>query len=135
MLNLFFGTLTDDDVRHTVEFHKDPRDIDEAVDHVVYYHETGRQPKANDEKQRHYSRWAEVDDLDKDDSSSDEDSCAARVGDKPKKEQSWQHRKQKVDNAKSASEKQPNISAQQVPPRLKWTRQSRYESSKNKKQS
>ena len=50
LLNLFFGTLADDDASQTVEFHNDPRDIDEAVDHVVYYHETGRQPKANDEK-------------------------------------------------------------------------------------
>ena len=53
----------------TVEFHKDPRDIDEAVDHVVYYHKTGRQPKANDERWRHCSQWAEVDDSDKSGSS------------------------------------------------------------------
>ena len=103
------------------------------MDHVVYYCETGRQPKVNDEKQRHYSRKAEVDDLDKDDSSSDEDSYAARVGDKPKKGQSWQHKKQKVGNANSASEKQPNIPAQQVPTQVEtWTSQSRYQSSKNK---
>ena len=50
LLNLFFGALADDEARGTVEFHKDPRDIDEAVDHVVYYCETGRQPKANDER-------------------------------------------------------------------------------------
>ena len=42
--------------RRTVEFHKDPKDIAEAVDHVVYYHETGRWPKANDVKYRHYSQ-------------------------------------------------------------------------------
>ena len=59
-----------------VEFHKGPKGIDKAVDHVVYCHETGRRPKANDEKQRHYSMWAEVDDSEKDDSSSDDDiSC------------------------------------------------------------
>ena len=56
LLNLFFGALANDDARQTVEFHKNPKDIDEAVDHIVYYHETGRWPKANDEKQRHYSR-------------------------------------------------------------------------------
>ena len=95
--------------------HKDPRDIDEAVDHVVYYYETGRWPKTNDEKQRHYSRWAEVDDSDRDDSPSEEDSHAVKVGDKPKKGQGWQHKKQKVDTANSASEKQPNIPAQLVP--------------------
>ena len=65
LLNLFFGALTDDDVRRTIEFYKDPKDVYEAVDYVVYYHETGRWPKANDEKCRHYYRQAEVDDLDK----------------------------------------------------------------------
>ena len=35
MLNLFFSVLADDEARWTVEFHKDPRDIDEAVDHLV----------------------------------------------------------------------------------------------------
>ena len=110
-----FGTLADNDARQTVEFHKDPRDIDEAVVHVVYYLETGRQPKANDEKWRHYSRQAEVDDLDKSGSSSDEDSCAARVGDRPKKGESWQYKKQKVGSAYSASEKQTNIPTQQAP--------------------
>ena len=82
---------------------------------MVYYHETGRQPKANDERWRHYFRQAEVDDSDRDDSSSEEDSHAARVGDKPKKGQGWQHKKQKVGTANSASEKQPNIPAQPVP--------------------
>ena len=53
--------------------------------------------------------------MDKSGSSSDEDSHAARVGDKPKKGESWQHKKQKVANANSASEKQTNIPAQQVP--------------------
>ena len=94
---------------NTVEFHKDQKDIDEAVDHVVYYCETGRQPKAYDEKQRHYSRLTEVDDSEKDRSSSDEDSWAARVGDKPKKGQSWQNKKLKLGNASSASEKQTSI--------------------------
>ena len=115
LLNLFFGTLADDDARPTVEFHKDPRDIDEAVDHVVYYRETGRWPKANDEEWRHYSRWAEVDDSDKSGSTSDEDSHAARVGDRPKRGESWQHKKQKVGNANSASEKQTSTPTQQVP--------------------
>ena len=98
-----------------MEFHKDPRDIDEAVDHVVYYHETERQPKANDEKQRHYSQWTEVGDLDEGGSSSDEDGRAARVGDRPKKGKSWQHKKQKRDNAASASKKHTNTPIQQVP--------------------
>ena len=85
------------------------------MDHVVYYHETGRQPKANDEKQRQYSRQAEVDDLEESGSSSDEDSYAARVGDMPKKGESWQHKKQKMGNANSASEKHTNTPIQQVP--------------------
>ena len=115
LLNLFFGALADDDARQTVKSQKYPKDIDEAVDHVVYYCETGRQPKANDEKWRHYSRWTEVDDSEKDGSSSDEDSQAARVGDKPKKGQSWQSKKLKLGNASSASEKQTGIPTQQVP--------------------
>ena len=49
LLNLFFGTLADD-VKRIVEFHKDPHDNDEAVDHVVYYCETGRCAKTSDEK-------------------------------------------------------------------------------------
>ena len=85
MLNLFFGALVKDDARRTVEFHKDPEDIDEAVGHVVYYCETGGQPKANDQKGRHNSHHTEVDDSDKGDSSRDEDSQAARVDDKPKR--------------------------------------------------
>ena len=115
LLNLFFGALADDDARQTAEFHKDPMDINEAVDHVVYYHEPGRWPKANDEKQRHYSRQTEVDDSEKDGSFSDEDSQAARVGDKPKKGQRWQNKKLRLGNASSASEKQPGIPLQQVP--------------------
>ena len=57
LLNLFFGALADDDARGTVEFHKDPHDIDEVVDHVVYYCETGRHAKASDEKCQH-NVWA-----------------------------------------------------------------------------
>ena len=98
-----------------MEFHKDPRDIDEAVDHVVYYHVTGRQPKANDERLRHCSRQAEVDDSDKSGLSSDEDGQAARVGDSPRKGKSWQHKKQRGSNASSASEKHTNTPIQQVP--------------------
>ena len=37
LLNLFFGALANDDARRTVEFHKGPKDIDEVVDHVMYY--------------------------------------------------------------------------------------------------
>ena len=69
LLNLFFSALADDEARWTVEFHKNPRDIDEAVDHVVYYSETGRRPKANDDRWRHYSQWVEADDSDKNSSS------------------------------------------------------------------
>ena len=65
------------------------------MDHVVYCCETGRWPKVNDEKWRHYSRQTDVDDLDEDGSSSDEDSWAARVGDRPKKGQSWQNKEPK----------------------------------------
>ena len=36
LLNLFFGALVNDDARRTFEFIKDPHDIEEAVDHVVY---------------------------------------------------------------------------------------------------
>ena len=50
LLNLFCGTLAGDDARRTVEFHKDPHDIDEAMDHVVYYHEMQRHGKASNEK-------------------------------------------------------------------------------------
>ena len=79
MLNLFFGTLADDDARKTVEFHKDPHDIDEAVDHVVYYRETGRHVKASHEKHRHnvWAIQAEPDYSDKETSSSDDDSRVA----------------------------------------------------------
>ena len=84
----------------------------------MYYHETGRQPKANDEKQRQYSMWAEVGDSEKDNSSSDDDSQAARVGDKLKKGQNWQNKKQKLGNASGASKKQPTIPPQQVLPQV-----------------
>ena len=50
LLNLFFGALADDDARRIVEFHKDPHDINEVVDHIVYYCKTGRHAKASDEK-------------------------------------------------------------------------------------
>ena len=98
-----------------MEFHKDARDIDEAVDHVVYYRETGRWPKANDERQRHCSQQAEADDSDKGGSSSDEDGQAARVGDRPRKGKSWQPKKQRGGNVGSASEKHTNTPRQQVP--------------------
>ena len=102
---MLFGVLANYDARRTVEFHKDPRDIYETVDHVVYYCDTGKQPKANDEKHRYYSWWTEVDDSDKSDSSSDEASWAASVGDKPNRGQNWQTKKQKLENA---SEMQPS---------------------------
>ena len=65
----------DDDVRRTVEFHKDPYDIDEVLDHVMYCCETGWQPKTTDEKQQQYVQApkAEPDDSDKETSSSDND--------------------------------------------------------------
>ena len=119
LLNLFFGALTDDDARRTIKCHKDPKDIDEAVDYLVYYHETWRWPKANDEKCRHYSRQTEVDDSDKDDTSSDEDSQAARVGDKTKKGQNWQNMKQMAGNMNNVSEKHPHHPLQQGPAQVK----------------
>ena len=32
LLNLFFGALAEDDARITTEIHKDPKEIDKAVD-------------------------------------------------------------------------------------------------------
>ena len=119
MLNLFFGALADDEARWTVEFHKDPRDIDEAVDHVVYYHETGRWPKVNDDRQRRCSQQAEADDSDKNSSSSDEDGWADRVGDRPRKGKSWQPKRQRGGNAGSASEKHTNTPIQEVSTQIK----------------
>ena len=97
-----------------MEFYKDPRDIDEAVDHVVYYCKTERWPKANDERQRYCSQRVEADESDKGGSSSDEDGKAARVGDRPRKGESWQPKKQRGGNASSASEKHTNTPRQQV---------------------
>ena len=118
-----------------VEFHKDPRDINEAVDHVVYYCEMGRQPKANDERRRHCSRQVEADNSGKSSASSDEDGQAARVGERPRKGESWHPKGQRGGNAGSASGKHTNTPIQQVPTKLKLTRQSRYKSSENKWQS
>ena len=79
LLNLFFGALADDNARRTVEFHKDPHDINEAVDHVVYYCETGRHAKASDEKCQQNARATRAEPAysDKETSSSDNDSRVA----------------------------------------------------------
>ena len=58
--SLFFGALPDNAARRTVEFHKDPHDIDGAVDHVVYYCETWRHAKASDEKHQQNARETRV---------------------------------------------------------------------------
>ena len=108
------------------------KDIDETVDHVVYYCETGMWPKANDEKQRHYSRQTEVDDSDKDDSSLDEDSQATRIG--------IGQRRSRVGRTRNRNWGMPVVQVRsnlvshcsRCPLRLKQTRQSKYESSKNK---
>ena len=99
--------MAEEDVRRTVEFYKDCKGIDEAVDHVVYYCEPGRQPKTNDEKCGHYSWQTEVDYSHKGDSSSDEDSLSSRVSDKPKRGQNWQTKKQKLGNASKMQSSHP----------------------------
>ena len=68
VLNLFIGTLVDDDARRTVEFCKDPHDINEVVDHAGEY------------------AWTEPDDSDKKTSSLDEEGRAVAVTKPPKSE-------------------------------------------------
>ena len=59
-------------------------------------------------------RETEANDSDKDDSSSEEDGWAARVGDRPKW-QNWQNKNQKLGNASSSSMKQPTQQLQLGP--------------------
>ena len=60
----------------------------------------------------------EADDSDKSSTSSDEDGWAARVGDRPRKGESWQPKRQRGGNAGSASEKHTNTPIQQVPTQI-----------------
>ena len=106
LLNLFFGELADDDTRRTVEFHKDPHNIDEAVDHVLYYHETGRHAKASDEKHWQNARAtrAEPDYLDRKTSSSDDDSRVAQVSDLQMFKSNWHSKKNRASGQCTSTE-------------------------------
>lgn len=57
----FFSALLDDGARQDVEFNKNPRDIDQAVDYVVRYRETRKQGRGTEKRSAGSARAVAID--------------------------------------------------------------------------